>query len=144
MHFKRYVQCHYSIVTVLYHERVKNYSLPAAKFKPVSNFDLKIDGLEAKSDHLADSDSSSYDAKGLKSTTLETIRITKPELVLGLWQRFLTVLIYWRNFRAVVWLSWYSGCFRYQRSVVQIKSSAKIYINIEHLFTVNCVLKRRK
>ena len=30
-----------------------------------------------------------------------------------------------------------------QRSAVQIQSSAKIYFNIEHLFAVNCVLKRQ-
>ena len=43
-----------------------------------------------------------------------------------------------------LWLSWKSGRFQYQRSAVQIQSLAKIYIYIEHLFTVNCVLKKRK
>ena len=41
---------------------------------------------------------------------------------------------------AVVWLSWNSGRFQFQRSAVQIQSSTKI--NIEHLLST--VLKRRK
>ena len=32
------------------------------------------------------------------------------------------------SWAVVVWLSWQSGRFRYQRSVVQIQSSAKIYL----------------
>ena len=43
-----------------------------------------------------------------------------------------------------LWLSWQSGRFRYQRTTVRIQSSAKICFYIEHLFYVNCVLKRRK
>ena len=43
-----------------------------------------------------------------------------------------------------LWLSWQSGRFQYQKFAVRIQSSPKMYIFIEHLFTVNCVLKRRK
>ena len=39
-----------------------------------------------------------------------------------------------------LWLSWYSGRFRYQRSAVRIQSLAKF---IEHLFTVNCIEKTK-
>ena len=41
-----------------------------------------------------------------------------------------------------LWLSWGSGRFRFQRSSVRIQSSANF--NIEHLITVNCVLKKAK
>ena len=40
-------------------------------------------------------------------------------------------------------LSKKAGRFQYQRSAVRIQSSAK-KLYIEHLFTVTCVLKRRK
>ena len=45
-----------------------------------------------------------------------------------------------RTWWAVVWLSWYSSLFQFQRSVVQIHSSAKIYIE----YLLSTVLKRRK
>ena len=35
-----------------------------------------------------------------------------------------------------LWLSWYNGCFRYQRSAVRIQSLANFYI--KHLLIVNC------
>ena len=40
-----------------------------------------------------------------------------------------------------LWSSWQSGRFQFQRTRVQIQSSATF---IEHLFTVNCLEKRRK
>ena len=39
-----------------------------------------------------------------------------------------------------MWLSWQSGRFQYQRSAVQIQSSAKF---IEQLYTVNCIEKTK-
>ena len=44
--------------------------------------------------------------------------------------------------REVVVAQSIEGLLPIPESVVQIQSSAKIYIFIEHLFTVNCVLKR--
>ena len=40
----------------------------------------------------------------------------------------------------VVWLSWLSGSFQYQRPAVRILSSAKIYL----YWTVNCVMKKNE
>ena len=50
---------------------------------------------------------------------------------------------FWKSFEYKgqwLWLSWQSGCFQYQRSAVQIQSSAKF---IEQLYTVNCIEKTK-
>ena len=39
-----------------------------------------------------------------------------------------------------LWRSWQSSRFRYQRFTVQIQSSAKF---VEHMFTVNCIAKKK-
>ena len=43
--------------------------------------------------------------------------------------------------RQKMWFSWQSGHFQYQRTTVQIQSSAKNYI--DHVFTVTCSEKTK-
>ena len=43
--------------------------------------------------------------------------------------------------RQWLWLSWQSGCFRHQRSTVQIQSSANF--KIVHLITISCIEKTK-
>ena len=57
------------------------------------------------------------------------------EMQIDWFNRQLVILGQW------LWLSWQSGCFQFQRSVVQIQSSANIYQNI---YSPSTVLKRRK
>ena len=40
-----------------------------------------------------------------------------------------------------VWLSWYSSCFRYQRSAVWTQSLAKLYLNWTFVYCQLCIEK---
>ena len=42
-----------------------------------------------------------------------------------------------------LWLSWLSGCFQFQRSVVQIQSSANVYLNWTFVCCQLCIEKTK-